>query len=71
MDERQFFNRIPQESHPTVEAHVGLGTKEEFDIRIKGFCNVIPLGDYETDRDGNAGGHRRAPSKGATSVIPA
>ena len=26
MDKRQFFDRIPRESHPTAGAHVGLGT---------------------------------------------
>ena len=37
MDDRQFFDRIPQESHPTAGAHVGLGTKDELEIQIKGF----------------------------------
>ena len=48
MDDKQFFDRIPQESHPTAGAHVGLGTQEELDIQIRGFSTVIPLGEYET-----------------------
>ena len=56
MDERQFFDRIPQKSHPTTGAHVGLGTKEELDIQIRGFSTVIPLGDYETEKYENARG---------------
>ena len=46
MDDKQFFDRILQESHPTAGAHVGLGTKEELDIQIRGFSSVITLGDY-------------------------
>ena len=63
MDNKQFFDRIPQQSHPTAGAHVGLGTE---DIQIKGFSTVIPLGDYETDRDGNA----QAAPKGTVQGCP-
>ena len=45
MDDRQFFDRIPQDSHPTTRAHVGLGTGEELDIQVRGFSTIVPLGD--------------------------
>ena len=64
MDDEQFFDRIPQESHPTAGAHVGLGTKEELDIQIGGCSTVIPLGDYETWQEANARGAPQGPVQG-------
>ena len=56
MDEKQFFDRIPQESHPTAGAHVGLGTREWLVTQFKGFSTGRPLGDWETEPDANARG---------------
>ena len=44
-DNKQFFDRIPKESHPTAGAHIGLGTEEELDTQVQGFTIVVPLGD--------------------------
>ena len=50
-DEKQFFDRIPKESHPTAGARIRLGTKGELDTRVRGFTTVTPLGDWETPAD--------------------
>ena len=55
-DDRQFFDRIPKESHPTAGAHIGLGTKEERDTQVRGFTTIVPLGDWETEADKNERG---------------
>ena len=56
MDKRQFFDRIPQESHPEAGAHLGLGTREEWHTQITGFTTITPLGDWETPPKVNARG---------------
>ena len=51
---KQFFDRIPKESHPTAGPRIGLGTREELDTQAQGFTTVTPLG--ETPADENARG---------------
>ena len=55
-DERQFFDRLPQESHPEAGSHVGLCTREELHAQITGFTTITPLGEWETPPKVNARG---------------
>ena len=43
MDKRQFFDRIPQESHPEAGSHVGLD-REELHTQITGFTTITRSG---------------------------
>ena len=71
MDKRQFFDRIPQESHPEAGSHVGLGSREELHTQIKGFTMITPLGDRESPLRSTHWERPRGRCKGATLVIPA
>ena len=47
-DLSQYYDNIPQDTHPEVSKTIGLGTKEELQRHTEGYSAVVPLGEHET-----------------------